>query len=153
TWGTVFLRPGARSADDLLSRNEVRALVEAKKPWRKLAITNVHNDGYRRYLYAKADPLDHLAWADTDVLVEAAGTIRLRPDAARSKYSFDSIANNVGFVRDVCGNNREIRMQLDPRALGSGKRKTLQITLAGAGNYLDGATFLVKDGKRVLREV
>src|SRR5262249_18396317 len=68
-------------------------------------------------------------------------------------YSFDSIANNVGFVVDVCGNNRDIRVQLDPRELGSGKRKTLQITLAGAGNYLDGASFLIKDGKRVLREV
>lgn len=153
TWGTVFLRPGAKSADDLLSWNEIHALVEAKKPWRELASTNVHNDGYRRYLYAKVDPLDHFAWADTDVLVEPIGTIQLRPDAAKSKYSFESIANNVGFVADVCGNMRDIRMQLDPRALGSGKPKTLEIAFAGAGNYGDGATFRINGGKRVLREV
>src|SRR5262249_30897546 len=115
--------------------------------------TNVHHDGYRRYLYGHVDPLEHFAWPDTDVVAEPVSIIRLRPDAAKSKYSFDSIANNVGFVPDYSGNIRDVRLQLEPRAMKTGKQRTLEITVAGAGDAGGQGILVVQSGERLLHEV
>src|SRR5262249_15528529 len=55
TSGTVFLRPGAKKQDDLLSAIEIRELAKASETWRDLMVTNAANDWCRRYAHAKQD--------------------------------------------------------------------------------------------------
>lgn len=153
SWGTFFLRRNAEGADDVLSVDQVRALARAGRSWRDLGITNASQIGFRRYLFAQADPFDYLYWPDTDLLVAPESTIHLRPDAGKTSYSLQNIAPNIGFVTEYCGNVRNIKLRLEPQLLTTKSRKTLEIVLAASADGPGNSSLSVCAKSRVLYEV
>jgi hypothetical protein len=149
TWGTYFLRPGARAPDDVLSAAELCALARAGRPWRELAVTNATNPWYRDSLAVGRDPFEYLAWPDTDLLSDGPGTIRLRPTAAGDGYSLQNLPAAIGHVREYCHNPRGVEVRLDPAALEPAAR-ALVIEVGAVSNPGGDAALVVRAGSTVL---
>ncbi len=123
--GTFFVRRGATTQDDLLSVTEIRDLIACGEPWQDLAVVNAGAVWRRQNLEINHDPYWALTWSETDVLLGHTGTIRLRADASKTRYSLESMPTAVGHLEGYCGILGEIQFRLDGAVLRAGRQGTL----------------------------
>ena len=153
TAGTVFLRRGAKSQDDLLSAEEIRALIKGGQPWRDLAIANNASVARRQLAWDNTDANAYLDWPDADLVLGRTGTIHLRADSSGKKYCLQHVPTAIGHCEDYCGNLGKLDFRLDAQPLRRAEQKVLEIAFNGVAYFNDGARLVVKESGRVLKEI